>query len=233
MVRRRRNQLHPGLCMAQARNQLGYLVPRQLAPFTRFCALGNLDLQFFSVNQILCGNAEARAGHLLYLVVQDRRRSVQGPVDHRVFATLAGIRARAQHVHGFSDGLMRFWRERTERHGTRNEIAHDRSGALDLLNGKLGSGGSDLHQIAKAGRLGLHHLPGKYRKRHERECRSLLGGTHNRLQCSHGLRPPGMRFGFVSLAESDKTVVGRSRTGIDLVAKSVPFRGNSEPDSLA
>ena len=42
-----------------------------------------------------------------------------------VFTTLAGIASCTQFVHGETDGLVRFFRDGTERHGSCHEVLHD------------------------------------------------------------------------------------------------------------
>ena len=109
-----RDELHAGLRVAQARDELSDFVAGQLAAFAGLGALRDLDFQFFGVGEVFSGNAEARAGHLLDLVIEQRRRAVDGRVDGRVFAAFAGVGAGAEQVHGVRDGLMGFRRERTE-----------------------------------------------------------------------------------------------------------------------
>ena len=99
VVRRRRDELHAGLRVTQARDQFGDLVAGKLAAFAGLGALGDLDFQLFSVNQVFGGDAEARAGHLLDLVVQQRGRAIDRRIDGGIFAAFAGVGARAQQVH--------------------------------------------------------------------------------------------------------------------------------------
>ena len=82
VVRRRRDELHAGLGMAQACDELGDLVAGELAAFAGLRALGDLDLDLFGVHQVFGGDAEAARGNLLDLVVEQvrgrgrRRRSM-------------------------------------------------------------------------------------------------------------------------------------------------------------
>jgi hypothetical protein len=70
MVRRGRNQLHPGLGMTQACDEFRNFVTGKLAAFAGLCALGNLDLQFLGVGEVFGGDSKTRAGYLLDLVIE-------------------------------------------------------------------------------------------------------------------------------------------------------------------
>ena len=58
VVRRRRNQGHPGLAVAQPGDVLVDLRPRQLPPFTGLGPLGHLDLQLFATAQVFSRHTE-------------------------------------------------------------------------------------------------------------------------------------------------------------------------------
>ncbi len=83
VVRRRRDELHAGLRVAQASDEFGDLVAGELSTFAGLGALGDFDFEFFGVREVLCRNAEARAGNLLDLVVEQRRRTIDGHVNGR------------------------------------------------------------------------------------------------------------------------------------------------------
>src|SRR5215472_18038977 len=106
VVRRRRDELHPRLRVAEACDQLSYLVARKLAALAWLGALRDFDFEFFGVREILGRNTEACAGYLVNLVVEQGWCTVHGSVDSGVFATLASIGTRGEHVHGFGDGLV-------------------------------------------------------------------------------------------------------------------------------
>ena len=99
VVRRRGDELHAGLRMAQASDEFGDFVAGELSAFAGLGTLGDFDFEFFGVSEIFGCNAEACAGHLLDLVVEQRRRAVNWCVDCWIFAAFAGIGARAEHVH--------------------------------------------------------------------------------------------------------------------------------------
>ena len=117
--------MHARLRVTQAGDEFRDLVAGKLAAFAGLGALGDFDFEFFSVGQILGRNAEARAGHLLDLVVEQRGCTVDGSVDGGIFAAFPGVGTRTQHVHGFGDGLVRLGRKRAERHGAGHEGARD------------------------------------------------------------------------------------------------------------
>ena len=129
VVRRRADELHAGLRVAQARDQLRDLVAGELTAFAGLRALRDLDLDLFGMHQVFGGDAEAAGGDLLDLVVEQvrrRRRAVEidvdvGLIDGGIFAAFAGVGARAEHVHGGGDGLVRLGTERAERHRAGDE----------------------------------------------------------------------------------------------------------------
>ena len=60
VVRRRRDQPHPGNRMAHARDRLVHLMSGQLPAFAGLGALRHLDLQLVGVHQVIGGDAEPR-----------------------------------------------------------------------------------------------------------------------------------------------------------------------------
>ncbi|MNP14835.1 hypothetical protein D3C76_1071720 [compost metagenome] len=103
VVRRWRDQRHARYRIAQLGDQAVDLAAWQLAALAGLGALGHLDLQHFGVDQVFRGDAEAAGGHLLDLGAAHRA------VARRVFTALAGVRARAQAVHGLGQRLVGFW----------------------------------------------------------------------------------------------------------------------------
>ena len=127
VVRRRRDQLHAGNRVADARDGLVHLMAGKLAALAGFGALGDLDLQLVGVHQVVGGDAEAARGHLLHRAAQFR------PEAGFVLAALAGVGAPANAVHGDGHGLMRFLADRAVGHGAGREALDDFGGRLDLL----------------------------------------------------------------------------------------------------
>ncbi len=116
MVRWRRDERNAGLRMAQPRDEPRYLVPGQLPTLAGLRALGHLDFNLFRVAQVLRRDAEAPGGDLLGFVVEQQRRHLAPQqvqlgvslVHGAVFAALACVGARAQHIHGGGHGLVSF-----------------------------------------------------------------------------------------------------------------------------
>ena len=98
VVRRRRDQRHPGHGMPQPGDQRRHLVTGELAPFAGLRSLRHLDLELLGAHEIPCRHAEPSRRDLLDLVVRAvavRQRSV----GIRIFAALATVRPCAHAVH--------------------------------------------------------------------------------------------------------------------------------------
>ena len=154
-MRRRRDQSDSRPREPQARDHLVHLVPRQLAALPGLGALRHLDLQHFRVDEIFRRHAEASRGHLLDLGI------LLGAEAHRIFAALAGIRARAQAIHGDRQRLVRFRRQSTQRHAGAVKAQQYRGQRLHFLDGDGGRVGFDLEQIADARHRPLVHQRGE------------------------------------------------------------------------
>ena len=109
VMRRRRDELHAGLGVAQPRDEARDLEPGQLASFARLGALRDLDLELLGALQVARGDAEAGTGDLLDLVVASGAVAVV--VRVRVFAAFARVGARPDVVHRHSEGFMRLGRK--------------------------------------------------------------------------------------------------------------------------
>ena len=235
VVRRRADELHAGLRVAQARDQLRDFVAGKLAAFAGLRALGDLDLELFGVHQVFGGDAEAAGGHLLDLVVEQVRRDVAadqvdvdvGLVDGGIFAALAGVRARAEHVHGRGDGLVRLGAQRSERHRAGDESPVRCSAGSTCSSGQRLRGSADFQQIAQHGGLFLRGLGGEgmpRRLRVRRRQQTPRGAADDwSAAASHGLRLPAMRLGLVRLAEANPSVVGQI-FGAAMVTSGPPRR---------
>ena len=133
MVGRRRYERDAGDSVARLGDDVVHLEARQLSALAGLRTLRHLDLYLLGVHQILRRHAEASRGYLLRLARQAHavhRRVIAGIV----LAALAGVRARAQTVHGQGQRLVRLDAECTERHGTGDEVLHDALHRLDLVN---------------------------------------------------------------------------------------------------
>ena len=132
MVRRRRDELHPGRGIPQPRNSLVYLVAGKLPALARLGTLRHLDLQFLGMNQVVCRDPEARRGHLLDgtvlgIAVWKRHE------PFRVLAALSGVALGTQPVHSDGQGLVGFFADRAEGHGASRKPFDDLLRWLDFL----------------------------------------------------------------------------------------------------
>jgi hypothetical protein len=127
VVGRRRDQRHPWLRVAQARDLRRDLVSGELAAFARLRALGDLDLDLLGECEVLGREPEAPRGDLL-----DRRVALV-PVAARILSPLAGVRPRADGVQRNRHGFVCLGRERAVGHGAAGETTQDRFGGLHVL----------------------------------------------------------------------------------------------------
>ena len=119
----RRDELHPGLRVAQARDQARHLEPRELATLARLGALRDLDLQLVGALEVARGDTEPGRRDLLDTIVATHAVTVVVGVG--VFAALARVRARAHLVHGDGERLVSLRGERAQRHGGADEAPDD------------------------------------------------------------------------------------------------------------
>ena len=105
MMGRRRNQADAGGGAAAFGNPGLYLAAGQLTALAGLSALGNLDLNFVRIDQIIAGYAKATGCNLLNgaaLAVAVRH----GLEAARVLATFASVGAAANTVHSDSQAFM-------------------------------------------------------------------------------------------------------------------------------
>ncbi len=95
----------------------------KLAAFTGLGALGHLDFEFFRVDEIIRGDAEATRGDLLDLVGGSGLEAV----GVGIFAAFASVAAAADRFMRQSESAMSFGAERTERHRLRAEAREQSS----------------------------------------------------------------------------------------------------------
>ena len=144
----RRDQADAGRRVAHGRDPGIDFSARQLPALARLGALGDLDLQLARVDQVVAGDAEAAAGHLLdpgVLRVSGSHLVVAG----RVFAALAGVGLAADAVHRDGQRLVRFLGDRPVAHRAGLEAAHDRLDGLHLLDPHRVRGVAEVHQAAQ------------------------------------------------------------------------------------
>ena len=128
VVRRRADELHAGLGVAQPGDDAVHLVARQLPPLTWLRALRHLDLDLFAVGEVLGTDPEPARGHLFDLAVLRRIEA------HRILAALARIGFAADCVHRLGERLVRLRADRPERHRRGGEADADIFDRLDLLD---------------------------------------------------------------------------------------------------
>ena len=131
-MRRGRNQAHPGYGMAHLRDDVIHLVARQLAAFAGLRALCHLDLQLIGIYQIIRGDAEAPAGHLLDGTAAQITVRI-GLKAGFIFAAFAGIGTPANAVHRDGQRLMRFLRDGPETHGPGGKTFDDLAGRFHIF----------------------------------------------------------------------------------------------------
>src|SRR3954470_893717 len=148
VMRRRRDQTHTGNGVPQTGDDVVHFVPGQLASLARLCALRHLDLKLVSVDQVVCGYAEARRSYLLDGTAA--QISVRIWLEaFFIFAALASIRLAADTVHGNRERFVGFFTDGTEGHCASGEALYDLFGGFDLFqrNGIVGL--LQFHQSAK------------------------------------------------------------------------------------
>ena len=132
VMRRRRDQSDAGDGVARFGDDLVDFVAGQLAAFAGLCALRHLDLQLVGVDQVVGGDAEAAAGHLLHGAAAQIAVGVALEALF-VFAAFAGVRHAAEAVHGDGQRFVRFLADGAEAHGAGGEALDDFLGRLHFF----------------------------------------------------------------------------------------------------
>ena len=130
--------------MADARDVFGDFARGKLAAFAGLGALRHFDFEFFGVDEVIRGDAEAAGGDLLDFV----RGGGLEAIGVGIFAAFAGVAAAADHIHRQGEGAMSFGAQRAERHGLRAEAAENRVGGFDFFDGN-GGARNGFQQIAE------------------------------------------------------------------------------------
>ena len=107
MMRRRRNESHPGSGMPDLGDVFTHLVARKLPAFARLGPLRDLDLQFIGIGQIVAVDTEASGSHLLDLASARIAVGI-GNITDDVLAAFPGITFAAEPVHGDGQGFVGF-----------------------------------------------------------------------------------------------------------------------------
>ena len=142
-MRRRRDEADARPREPQPRDHFVDLVTRQLPAFAGLRALRDLDLQHFGIDQVLRRHAESARSDLLDLGV------LLGVIARRIFAAFAGIRAAAEAIHRDRERLVRFRRQRAERHARAIEALENRLDGFDLARWVSACGPARAQQIAQ------------------------------------------------------------------------------------
>ena len=205
---RGRNKRDSGDGITRLGNDLVHLEAGQLSAFTRLCALRHLYLQLFGVDKIFGCNAETTRSNLLCLAAK-RHAVHRCVVAGVVLATLTRIAACSETVHRQGKSLMSLDAERSERHGTRNEVAYDALHRLHFVERCRRCSLLEGEQIAKED--GALALCGVSRSgMGVNDCCPLLklliaAQACGKLQLRDGFRVPRMFYAVLSITE--KTVV--------------------------
>ena len=123
----------PAVVCARLRDPRIHLGAGQLAALAGLRALRHLDLQFFRVDQVVTGDAEAARRHLLDGRVL-RVAVLHRHVAIRIFATLARVALAADAVHGDGQRLVRFLGDGAVAHGAGLEARMRLSTGFDLVD---------------------------------------------------------------------------------------------------
>ncbi len=144
VVGRRADQPHTRRAVPGLGHPRVDLVSGQLATFTRLGPLGHLDLEVVGIHQVLAGDAEAAAGHLL-----DRAPSLGVVESLGVLATFAGVALAADPVHRHGQGLVGLGGDAAVAHRPCAEPFDDLADGLDLVDGdRLPVDAAELEQPA-------------------------------------------------------------------------------------
>ncbi len=114
MMRRRTDEIDAGCRLADARDLRVHLGAGQMAAFTRFCALPDLDLNLVCINEVRGIDAEAPRCNLANLAA--RALVHAAPIAFNIFAALAAVRARAKMIKCGGDRAMGGSPKRAVRH---------------------------------------------------------------------------------------------------------------------
>ena len=152
VMRRRRNQSNARDRVPQARDDIVNFMARKLATLAGFGALRHFDLQFVGVHQVVRSHSEARRGHLLDRAAAQIAVRV-GLETLFIFSALAGVRLAADAVHGDCQSFVRFFADRSKRHGAGGKAFHDLLGGLDFFDRNRLVALLELHQAAQRAKV--------------------------------------------------------------------------------
>ena len=200
----RRDERDAGNAMARTGNHFVHLEARQLSALAGLGALSHLDLYLFGVYQVFGGHAETSRCHLLGLAGE--RDAVDGGVEALVvFASLTGVAAGSQFVHGQADGLVGLFGKGTEAHGTHHKVLHDAFHGFHLRD--VDGVALEVEEVAdEDGRVFLVGQSGKL------FVFLVVAGAGGQLQGGDGLGVPGVADAVFTPVELSE--VGQERSGV-------------------
>src|SRR4029077_17494060 len=111
-----------------------HLAAGEFASLPWFRALRHFDLKLFCLGQIIAGYAKAARSHLLNGAVLGIAVWL-GDISRWIFAPLAGFALAADSIHGDGQCLVRFFADRSIRHGAGLKAFDDRIHWLPLSDG--------------------------------------------------------------------------------------------------
>ena len=155
VVRRRGDQRHARLGVAEPGDLLGHLLARDLPSLAGFGALRHLDVELLGERAVLRGHPEAARGDLLDAAV------LVVVVARPVLAALAGVGPSPDEVHRLGDGLVGLLADGAVADRPAGEPPGDGGGGLDLVHGDGRPGGDEVEQVAGLGRGTLRHQLGE------------------------------------------------------------------------
>ena len=218
--------------MPESGDGLVHLVAGQLATFTGFCTLHNLDLQFVGVGQVPDGHAKAGRGDLL------DGGALGITIGHRfetcgVLATFTGVGLAAQAVHCDGQCFMGLGGDGAEAHGAGTEALHDVGSRFNLADSTGFHALLEIHQPAQcrvAGRLRIRMVG-------ELPVGVLTVGARRDLQVGDRFRVP--HVAVTAAAPMEVARVWQQRDHV-LVAHGIPdlvallhlFKQHREIDAL-
>src|SRR3989442_7174405 len=148
MMRRWRDEADARRRMSHFGNLRIYLVTRKLSAFARLRALRHLDLQLFSIDQVVAGYTKP-AGSDLFNSAVARVSVVVCEVARRILAAFPRIAFASDAVHCDGQGFMRFFAYGTVGHRACLETSDDIRYRLDLFDGYWSPRRLKFHQPTK------------------------------------------------------------------------------------
>ena len=153
VVRRRRDEPHPGGGVAHLGHRRIDLVSWKLPALTGFSTLSHLDLNVGAVRQVVTGYPESARGHLFDCAAAPVAVGIVGEPANRLPA-LTRVRPGAEAIHCDRQGLVCLRRDRAVAHCTGGKPFHYLSSGFDIFDRHRRSHtGLELQQAAQGRHL--------------------------------------------------------------------------------